>query len=395
MPFDKLDKKAREAAEQYNAEYNEEAWSKMEALLDKHMPLNVAEPEAKKRKFHEKWLFLLLSLLAVSSITLLIKPWGIKNEHNTIIEKTGPGNPVENNVENKSVAINPGDNNNNNTDSKATDIYTSKEQSGATSLSATPGNNIAQKNYAKKIRSGKGSLSYKSTGNEIGETESETEQPDIMTQSQSPFFKSGFINQKIDNRFTWNKNIITNKISVSNTLPKNKIALTKTKNLTDKKKNRFANSFSVNLSAGPDISAINVNNIGTFEILYGIGIGYKFANRWQVRTGFYTAKKVYNANPGDYNPPAMFWNYYPYLEDISADCKVNEIPLIINYSLGQNAKRCMVYIWWYIFLLYEKGNIRLSLKDADGILGQNLYDLQRKQSLPILTKIIGWLRKNT
>ncbi len=94
MPFDKLDKKAREAAEQYNAAYNEEAWSKMEALLNKHMPVGVEQPQIKERKFHEKWLFLLLSIVAISFVVLLTKPW--KNGHPNKDE-------AENNSTSKSV----------------------------------------------------------------------------------------------------------------------------------------------------------------------------------------------------------------------------------------------------------------------------------------------------
>ncbi|MEO8568693.1 MAG: hypothetical protein ABI419_06145, partial [Ginsengibacter sp.] len=115
--------------------------------------------------------------------------------------------------------------------------------------------------------------------------------------------------------------------------------LAKTKNAYNPKKNKFANSFSLNLSAGPDVSAVDLNNLGTFEILYGAGIGYKFGKRWQLRTGFYSVKKVYGARPSDYNPPSAFWNYYPGLEDINADCAVTEIPLIINYTFRQNSRQ--------------------------------------------------------
>ena len=47
MPFDKLDNNAREAAEHYNADYHDEAWGKMEALLDKRMPIGAAVAETK------------------------------------------------------------------------------------------------------------------------------------------------------------------------------------------------------------------------------------------------------------------------------------------------------------------------------------------------------------
>ncbi len=346
MPFDKLDKKAREAAEQYNAEYNEEAWSKMEALLDKHMPVGVAQPAVKERKFHEKWLLLLLSLAAISLVVLLIKPWKHYDENKTAQKNIATVLPVENNSDNKSVPIKPGKSSSNDDNKPQPNSSPNTTATGIENvLNANDQKN--NKNGFNKIRQGGGNLhSYQtnadidnSDGNAgIGSRKSE----DQVIKNQNTLLPEGFSNQKIENWFIVKNNTASNKILVPFSLSNDTNDL-KTKKLINAQKNKFANSFSISLSAGPDVSAASLDNIGTFELIAGAGIGYKFGKKWQIRTGFYTAKKVYGAKPAEYNPSGMFWNYYPYLENISADCKVNEVPLIVNYTFSQNQKQA-----WFV-----------------------------------------------
>ncbi len=340
MPFDKLDKKAREAAEQYNAEYNEEAWSKMEALLDKHMPVGATQPAVKERKFHEKWLLLLLSLAAISFVVLLIKPWKHSNGNKTTQKKSATIIPVQNNSDSKSVTIKPSQGS-----SKDDDInkLNSSPNTTTTDNVLNPNDQNNNKNGFKKTIHGGGNLVSSKMNADIDNLDENAgvqigKSKDQVIKNQNTFLPEGFSNQKIDNWFIVKNSTISNKIlgpfSISNN-----IRDIKTKKSINTRKNKFANSFSISISAGPDVSAASLDNIGTFEMILGAGIGYRFGKRWQVRTGFFTAKKVYGAKPAEYNPSGMFWNYYPYLEDISADCKVNEIPVIVNYTLSQNQKQ--------------------------------------------------------
>lgn len=125
------------------------------------------------------------------------------------------------------------------------------------------------------------------------------------------------------------------------TAAENKDAVTKAETAqvkipASKKKNKFGNNFAFTISAGPDVSAIQLSNVGKTEFEIGVGLSYSFAKRWNVRSGFFVVDKVYSARPQDYNPPPQFWNYYPYLEDIYANCRVFEIPLIVSYTIKQN-----------------------------------------------------------
>lgn len=346
MPFDKLDKKAREAAEQYDAEYNEEAWSKMEALLDKHMPVGVAQPAVKERKFHEKWLLLLLSLAAISFFVLLIKPWKHSDENKTAQKKSATVLPVQNNSDTKSVEIKPGKISSNNDNATKPNFSPNTTATGIVNvLNANDQKNI--KNGFNKKRQGGGNLHSYQTNADIDNSDGNAgigigKSEDQVIKNQNTLLPEGFSNQKIDNWFIIKNNAANNKILGPFSFSNDINGLT-TKKLVSTQKNKFANSFSISLSAGPDVSAVSLDNIGTFELITGAGIGYKFGKRWQIRTGFYTAKKVYGAKPAEYNPSGMFSNYYPYLENISADCKVNEIPVIVNYTFSQSQRQA-----WFV-----------------------------------------------
>jgi hypothetical protein len=93
------------------------------------------------------------------------------------------------------------------------------------------------------------------------------------------------------------------------------------------------------VSVGPDFSSVGIGQTGKLQPVFGAGIGYKISKKVSVRTGFYTARKIYSADPEDYHPPYNFWAYYPNLKTIDANCKVYEIPVVVDYTISQNKKR--------------------------------------------------------
>ncbi|MEI9808879.1 MAG: hypothetical protein WDO16_14000 [Bacteroidota bacterium] len=109
------------------------------------------------------------------------------------------------------------------------------------------------------------------------------------------------------------------------------------KALAKKSSNTKANTFFFSLSAGPDISSVGLGNPGKVKLLTGVGVGYTFKDRLTIRTGFYSSRKIYEAKPADYKPSVAPINP-AYLQSISADCKVYEIPLNLSYHFGRSAK---------------------------------------------------------
>ena len=80
---------------------------------------------------------------------------------------------------------------------------------------------------------------------------------------------------------------------------------------------------------------------------YGAGIGYKISEKFSIRTGFYAARKVYSADPEDYDPPYNVLQYYPNLKNIDANCKVYEIPVTIDYTISRNKKQS-----WFVSVVF-------------------------------------------
>ena len=75
------------------------------------------------------------------------------------------------------------------------------------------------------------------------------------------------------------------------------------------------------------------------KLMLGGGIGYTFQNRFTVRTGLYSSRKIYSAAPYEYHPPDYFWQFYPDLTEVDADCKVLEIPLSLSYNFSSSARQ--------------------------------------------------------
>ena len=160
-------------------------------------------------------------------------------------------------------------------------------------------------------------------------------------------------------------------------------------------KNKFTNSFSINFSAGPDVSAVTFDNIGKVNAAYGIGIGYNISKNWNVRTGFYIEKKLYQARPSDYHPPVRFWYNFPDLKTIDADCKVYAVPVIVSYNISENQKK----IWFagvgLASYFMKKETYDYNSKSASGQTSYISYTINNKNKhyFSILRLSAGYERK--
>ena len=332
MKPDKFDLKIQEAAAQNEPAYDDQAWDAMEKLLDEEMP------QSKKDKRKIFWLFFLL-FVGTAGILMMMRYAGTQEDSIISIK------------ENKT-----------NTSNKAADSLIMKQKM-ATPKSIDE-NVVAMQDVSKpgitksyseiKIRSpyrrktvtdviandeiinnsGMSSMTDSRT-NFQQKTPAPEENSNILIQDDSKAAigidgqDSRGINQNITaDANTKNDSVINKKNQDS--LPEKKAA--------QQPKNKFGKSFMINFSIGPDVSAVNIKNIGKVEPVYGIGMGYEINKRLTVRTGFYVERKVYDAEPSEYHPPVRFWNYYPDLKYIDADCKIYEVPLIINFNFSQSLK---------------------------------------------------------
>lgn len=376
MQFEKFDKRVKEAAENHHPTYDEQAWKKMEKLLDKHLP----QKEDKKRRF---LFFLLLFLLLGSSGWLLIaKPWkqskqvakaailptsdregnndqNLEEKENAVADKNKPGNSVNNidgddidevskeitadkpsksdpskekiKPQNENVAGNKLEEANKNV-SRISKTRVEKNEPGLKKVDDKNDKRTKskeEKSSTNKEKELKDTVVYNSDdGNNVTKT-------NVPPASDNLKDNSGGNTQKEktgDTDLAGKKDVAQEKTEKEEDLPK----ATESKN---KKKTNKPNSLFFSLSAGPDFSFVSSGKIGKTKLLGGAGIGYTIKEKFTLRTGFYTARKIYSALPKDYNAPPDFYQYYPYLESVDADCRVYEIPLTVSYNFGRSDRQ--------------------------------------------------------
>jgi hypothetical protein len=357
MPFDDLDKKIIEAADHHHPDYDEQAWLKMKKKLDKHLP--------EKKDDRRRLLFLLFGLLFLAGGAFFMFNNSGEDDNKKSIENsnavtknnssseqlqkvqlpaTVPGeidtaDPVNSEkIETKGTGsktiepivfekqLNTETEKNKFPEYESTRLFGTKD---VTSLKLPPGERkkaavkkndpsliaVNQVAVQKEARLPENNISGKKSP-EIEDIKPTAESvPDVATAAE--ISKAAVEINKKNNPDSAATAIAVNK----NESPEK-----------ETKKQKRKGSFIIFLSAGPDISGVSLDKIGVAAIQYGGGIGYNFANGITLRTGFFAGKKIYDADSSDYNPPANWWQYYPGLKNIAADCKVYEIPLFVSYN---------------------------------------------------------------
>lgn len=356
MPFEELDKKIREAAEQHHPAYDEKAWAKMEKLLDKHLP------HEKRRRRFVFWLFPLL-ILAGSGVILLQRRYNdtaapalpvlVYTKQDTKIKPPSPEEPLrksdENNRDKKTVnrVMPAADSSRENFEitepgirkwrpnskpffagnekyakSKTTarEEYNSNAEPGELQNVINAGEPAAQKTVPAITEPALSAAQTKAEpANSTGE---EYKVPDIIPSQNEP-------DSVIE--ATRQKSTGADVLSVGGDGQMKNAPVTI-------KRQKKGSSFFIAASLAPDMSFVGGDNPGKIKLISGLGIGYSVRNKWTVRTGFYSGRKVYTASGAAYNPPAAFYQYYPILEQVAADCKVYEIPVMVSYHFRQPGK---------------------------------------------------------
>ncbi len=355
MQSEEFDNKIREAADHHHPAYDEQAWRKMEKLLDKHLP----QKEDDRRRFI---FFLLLFLLIGAGLASLLLPGKKRNNDHSVasivkqtVQETAPADPGNTSSSAKepvtqNIAAIPQEKKSTSSNNTSTNIIIPsslpasdhrydpvKQIAGKEKKSTTtqvrpgdiPGNEFIGNHKTTPVIAAKensvsqppGKLPVDATNNNVVVTPSATE-PGVKETSviKADTKKPSAVNEPLKKEGTPDRE----------TTPQKPVKI----------KNKRSSSFSLNFSAGPDMSMIGTGKTGKSKLLSGIGLGYTYKDRLTIRSGFYTANKVYTATPADYHPSnANFYYYYPNLQKIDADCKVYEIPISLSYNFGRSRKQ--------------------------------------------------------
>jgi hypothetical protein len=372
MQFEDFDKKIKEAAENHHPAYDEQAWGKMNKLLDKHMPLK----EERRRRFI--LLFFMLFLLLGAGIFYTVQSLvtkepaqagltnsfnrGSEEEDNKKKEKAADTR-VEDNVQGKvkeSAGQSAGviDNTTASQDLTIKKISAStpvtlpvtnrpRQDKSATAASSAIKNKPGENDVTPVFQAGTGKKKKKqaitdplTAGSPVSALSSDKEagikdgsanqqQPDPVTAPVADIPENEKISKATE--------VISQVVSKSE---ENNNVLAVKSPVTDSAKNKKpsglkkSSHFFLTLSAGPDASFTPDGKPGPVIAVTGAGIGYLYKERFSIRAGFYNAVKIYSASPADYNPPASFYNYYPFLTKVDANCRVYEIPVSVGYHFG-------------------------------------------------------------
>lgn len=353
MQFEEFDDKVRQAADHHHPAYDEQAWTKMEKLLNKHLP----QEKEKKRRFI---FFLLFFLLLGGGTWLLIsKPWANSKavtEKNQVAVK--PADQANNKIaEEKETGEK--DKNPVIAEAEKTNLSENKEQD--ISIPGPPENkpmvkeNISRNSFSRPKREKNKNLNSslqitktnipadkesiaETSGNKNKEVVQNKEVANV-TPVQEMVNSNSSPETKVITEEKTEKNVSgKQETTISQPVENKTVAEPTQAKAKAKAKNKKPNTFFFGFSAGPDLSFVSTNKAGTTKLILGGGIGFTFHDKLTIRTGFYSGRKVYTASPNSYNPPATWWAYYPNLQKVDADCKVYEIPLLLSYNFGAGKK---------------------------------------------------------
>lgn len=135
---------------------------------------------------------------------------------------------------------------------------------------------------------------------------------------------------------------------------------------TGRPQQSFSKRLGITASLGADVNGVRLSKLNNAKTVWGVGLSYDISRRITLRTGFFASRKIYVADPSDYHPPYNFWNYYPNLQKIDANCMVYEIPLSVIYNGGNTSKNHWFVSAGLSSLIMKSEEYGYSYKDASG-----------------------------
>jgi hypothetical protein len=400
-----IEKKIIEAAENHFPAYNDSAWPRMKALLDKYMP-----EKDKKRRYLP--LLLLLFLVLGGTYLIISAPWKDSKTANEPVEikQTNDGKNISvkreaqpkiqteplPEMEQQDILFHP-----ESTKDKWASAAGTKEEkdypiAGRKPMDKKAGNKQTEWPAAAK----KDEILVKHQ-----EVPPAKLAEAVVTQPTQPMPQADMeqaasdqetlatgnkaADGKIDIR-TENENSIKEHTETSETKPLTDAVQTKPPGTLQKSSNLF-----LSLAAGPDLSAAGTNELGKVRLAYGALLGFTYKEKFTLRTGLMTARKIYSASPESYNPPPVFWTYYPNLKRVEADCSVMEIPLLFSYNFGTHKKHSFSVTTGLSSYLMKRETYDYYYLNSSGQPAHRKYTFrnQNEHYLSVLTLAGGYQRK--
>jgi len=340
--FNEIEQAIKNAAEGHEPAFDEQAWEKMEAMLDKE--------KDRKRPF-VFWLWFLVPVLVGAGLIsyFFFNDADSKIQHEVIAALKEDKPSAENNIntstntpeQNNNTILNS--DNNNSTDllqngqkenepkesfSKSTDI---KKNNPVTSTlnNQTDSDKINYKRKRGDKTKGKMTVQIKFVNPEMGNENDEVtvqSTPPEESKSKLKDTKEEIVVIKVDADKTSEKEIEKIVDSVAKKL------------ISDEKSKKKIARFYIVATGGAEANGVKLFSADKITGRYGLGLGYQLNKKLSVQTGFYVSNKKYGAQGSDYKIKAgSYWSTVD-IKSIEANCKVYEIPLSVIYNFTPEKK---------------------------------------------------------
>lgn len=335
---------SREAADAYTAPGNA-SWDKMEAALDKVMPVE----KKRKRRVIFWWLF----PLTIIGAGLLYTLWPSDNTKLSSTPATAkiispaPAGAIENKKEIQQIPEDPiEDLTTEKKNTAPTQLNSGKQQNRTVNqnksftiqqkdISALPNKRVSDilpiSNQTKKITVNQTSTTDSEATQKMSETGTKTTGTNtIPLYTIQPTADSG------------NTKTVTGIIEKTDTATHHPPVITDSlqKDSTITQPAKTTNSkFSIAIVAGMDASTVKYKYSDKAGINIGILAGYHFNNHWSMHTGVLFTKKNYTVAGEDFTAPKGSWVANYKLTMVDGFCDMWEVPLLLRYQFNGNKQR--------------------------------------------------------
>lgn len=342
-----IEERIRHAAAEETPAFNEAAWEKMQALLDRGKDNRPILP------------FLLwgtFAVLLIFSALLLINKFFLPTKSNPevgLVAVTKISNPtIPHSVPVPSGAEPQTSSINDIIVSSPRPVVPAINRKRSPSLSIQSGStNISKYTTQTKVPTATMAIQNKPIPSEksqtitIAEIKSDVETKAELQASSPPtkVFEAITTNKSISEATMHPDSILEKKVAKQlSDLEKDKITRetqeTKKTVPNAKKRTSLLSNIFVQPSGGMGIDATNFRfSNGRIKPKYGFSLGYQINEQTSLTAGVSWHDKVYEAIPGDYKTTQPYWATV-YITEIDADCKVVELPLIFNYTFLTKSK---------------------------------------------------------
>lgn len=334
----RLEQLSRKAADAYTAPGGA-SWEKMEAALDKVMPVE----EKKRRPFIFWWLlpFLLLAgagilytLWPEPAVISSTAPASAKNktdkpekntstateqepDNNTAITKENISNINSNNVSKTLAAVIP---------------VAKKQKYISTTATAVTSNRgslqVTDKNTEQVKEAAPKQATVQTVTAVVPATEPVATTNTTTVNSIRPTIDSG--SKQTTDRIIEKTDTAT-QVPLTDTL--------ETRNDIVKKEKAKESRFSFAFLAGMDASTVKFTYTGKSGINAGVILGYHFNESWSLHTGIIYTKKNYAVAGEDFHAPKNSWIANYKLTKVEGFCNMWELPLLVRYQFKPGSKR--------------------------------------------------------